>query len=516
MFRHRPLIFILLCLLASACGGRETDPQPGETLVRLADDEIKSLDPHSISDLASLRIAADQFEGLTRYTADGGVEPGLARSWTTSADGLIWEFALREGLTFSDGEPITAQTFAAVFARLTEPGTAAPTASLFGAIETVQAAGPGHVTITLAYPYPALLELLAHPAMAALPLHRIAAAGERWTGERPLVTSGPYRLTDWTLNDRALLERNPHWHEGAAPIARIAWRPVDDSLTAMRIFLAGGADIAGEFPSTRLEWLRANRGAATRVAGYRGAYYFAFNTRRPPFDDVRVRRALSLAVDRPWISDELLAIGTAPAWGVIPPGLSGLEPIAPQGQRMTRRARLDEARRLLAEAGYGPRNPLRFDIRFNSAAEHRRISVALAAMWEPLGVDARLFNSEATLHFAALRRGDFTLARSGWIGDISAPENFLDVHRSDAGAINYSGYANPGYDAALDRALAEPAPEARARLMRSAEAILVRDAPVLPIYYYVSRSLVGPRVSGWIDNAANVHPSRTLLLSEPQ
>jgi len=506
-------IAILFFLLIAGCSGQDGNPLPSDMLIRLADDEIKSLDPHSVSDIASLRVAADQFEGLTRYAANGEIEPGLAASWSASNDGLIWEFTLREGLTFSDGEPIAAPLFGAVFARLRDPATAAPTASLFDAIETVEASGAHRVTVTLAYPYPALLELLAHPAMAALPLHRVTEIGEDWTGERPLVTSGPYRLTDWTLNDRALLERNPYWHEGAAPIAQIEWRPVDDSLTAMRIFLAGSADIASEFPSTRLEWLHANRPKATRVAGYRGAYYFAFNTRRPPFDDVRVRRALSLVVDRRWISEELLAIGTTPAWGIIPPGLSGLDPILPDTEAMTSTARLTEARRLLSAAGYGPDNPLSFDIRFNSAAEHRRISVALAAMWEPLGVEARLFNSEATLHFAALRRADFTLSRAGWIGDISAPENFLTVHRSDAGAINYSGYANLEYDAALDRALAEPDLATRAQLMRAAEAILVRDVPVLPIYYYVSRSLVGPRVSGWINNPANVHPSRTLLLT---
>ncbi|QIG81186.1 peptide ABC transporter substrate-binding protein [Stakelama tenebrarum] len=502
MFSRREINLATLSLLAlGGCARGGEDGDDGTAIIRLSDDEVKGLDPQKVSDLTSLRVAADQFEGLMRYTGTGEAEPGLAAA--PECDGLIWRFALRPGLRFSDGAPITPEHFARGWQRLQASETASPTASLFDGIVSVTAQAPGNVVVRLSRPIPHLPYLLAHPAMAALPLHRIAAAGDRWTSDRPLVTSGPYRLTRWRLGDRIALEANPAWHGGAPAAPRIDWHPAEDKLAALRRFRGGMADTVSDIPPTRLNWARKALPGAVHVHPYAGTYYFAFNTRRPPFNDSRVRQALSMAVDRRWIARDLLGTGEEAATGLVPPALGGIN-ADPLGNDP------DRIRHLLSAAGYGPESPLRFTIRFNSGGDHRRIAVALAAMWRPYGVEAQLLNSEAQLHFAALRTGDFQLARSGWIADVPAAENFLAVHRSDAGAINYSGYADREYDRLVDAGMAGDD-----AALRAAELRLQRAAPILLLHFYVSRSLVAPDIGGWQDNGMNIHPSR-LLNREPR
>jgi oligopeptide transport system substrate-binding protein len=507
----RWLLFPVLILLA-ACGPLELPQRVADqgTLIRLTDSDSRGLDPQMVSDLASTRIAADQFEGLTRFDAAGRPEAGLAESWTISRDGKSWRFRLRPDLRFSDGAPLNASVFPAALARIRNETSGSPHGALFGVIDRIEASDEETVTVILKNPFPELPALLAHPAIAALPFHQIDRLGDKWTAERPLVTSGAYRLTDWKLNQQLKLEANPRWHGGKPVTAKLIWRPMDNMNSAMRLVLAGGADIGSDYPPARHHWLKAEYPQMVRSHAFLGTYYFAFNTRKPPFNDVRVRRALSLAIDRDWIAGKMVNAGNVPAWGLLPPGLGGGERSKTRWDSAPRGKRLAEARRLLAEAGYGPVRPLSFEIRFNSSTEHRRAAVAMATMWRDIGVEAKLLNSESSLHFDSLKRADFQFARSGWIADLPAPENFLAVHRSDAGAQNYSGYANPVYDAALDTALAEPEPRLRAMKMAHAEAMLLRDMPILPLYHYTSRALVQPHVTGWQDNAGHIHPSRTL------
>jgi oligopeptide transport system substrate-binding protein len=504
---------LLLCLL-SACSNGAQNGAPDEqgVLIRLSDSDSRGLDPQMVSDLASTRIAADLFEGLTRFDANGRAEAGLAESWTISADGKVWIFHLRDSLKFSDGTELNAAVFPAAFARINDKDSGSPHGALFGVVDAVEAPNAQTVLIKLKNPFPELPALLAHPAMAALPFHRITAAGDKWTSDRPLVTSGAYRLIDWKLNQQLRLEANPLWHGGAPVTETLIWRPMDNMNSAMRLVLAGGAHIGSDYPPARHHWLKAQYPELVHSHPYLGTYYFAFNTRKPPFDDVRVRQALSMAIDRNWLARKMVDAENEPAWGLLPASLRGGTPYIPDWAGWYPPKRMAEARSLLRRAGYGPKNPLRFEIRFNSSTEHRRAAVAMATMWRELGVEAKLLNSEASLHFDSLKRADFQFARSGWVADLPAPENFLAVHRSDTGIQNYSGYANAAYDAALDTALAEPEPKARVALMRRAEAILMADMPIIPLYYYSSRALVRPNVTGWRDNDAHTHPSRTLGL----
>ncbi len=507
-------LLLLLFIITSCDSNEDRQNRSPDELIRLSDAESRGLDPQLVSDLASIRIAADQFEGLTRFDGRGDAIPGLAESWAVSKDGLTWTFKLRPNLLFSDGAQIDAKVFGKALNRIRKKSSGSPHEALFAVIAAIDVPNSRQVVVQLHNPFPQLPALLAHPAIAALPFHLIETQGEAWTAARPLVTSGPYRLMDWSLNQSVQLASNPNWHAGKPATSKIKWQPMDNKQSGMRMMLSGAADVSSDFPDNRFEWLKANHPSLVHSNAFLATYYFAFNTRRPPFNDVRVRRALAMTADRQWMASKMITTGNEPAWGLLPPGIAPGQANAPEWKSWTKQQRTREARRLLSAAGYGPNKPLTFEIRFNNSSEHRRAAVVLATMWRDLGVQARLLNSEASLHFDSLKRGDFALARSGWVADLPAPENFLAVHRSDSGPQNYSGYANAAFDSSLNAAMAEPDIALRVVKMRQAESILLEDLPILPLYFYVTKAMVQPNVSGWQDNIANVHPSYTLAKTE--
>lgn len=503
---------LLFAVMLAACSG-DRDALPQGTLVRLSEADVRSLDPIVLTDIVSARIAMDQFEGLTRYNGKGEVVGALAESWSASPNGLSWTFRLRPDLRFSDGEPITAALYPELFKRIGDEKNPSPHYLLYTAVAAIEAPDPGTVVIRLKQPFPELPALFAHQSMAAVPLHRIAKLGDRWTAERPMVVSGPYRVTDWVLNRRILTQANPLYYGGKPRIAKVMWRPMDDRLSSMRTFLAGEGDIAQDFPANRAPYINARAPGSVHVFPMYGTFFISLNTRKAPLDNRDLRLAMALTVERGWIV-KMLESGNPPAWGMIADGMSGLKGFKPEWADWSRDRRLATARALMSRAGYGPDRRLTLEMRFATSPAGRRLAVALQQMWAPLGIDLTLLNSEAQIHFATMQLGDFQTAVSGWLADLPAPENMLAIHRVDAGPANYSGYASRDYVRLLDAAMDEAGPSARAAKMRVAEQRLIADMPIIPVYSYSARALVGPRVVGWNDNLADMHPSVDLALTQ--
>jgi oligopeptide transport system substrate-binding protein len=534
-WKHLAALAVAALLGSCAPGGGDiavNDTRAADTLYRVNDDEIQSLDPHKISTIVDSRVAKDLFEGLTSYGQDGSVVPGLAESWTVSPDGKTWTFRLREGLRFSDGAPITSADVIFSVRRLLAPATASAYSSILYPVQGAEEANKGKapmdaiavrapdartVVYTLKKPFPAFSELLAHSSQVVVPRHKVEADKD-WARADRIVSSGAFRMVRWQLQDHIELAKNPYYHNARkVALAKVRYIPISDDQTAIRKMRAREVDIVGDFPTQRLPLLREQIPDAIRLADWRGTYYFAFNTRKPPFNDIRIRQAMSMAIDRRILTDEVFRIGNKPAYSMVPPGLGGYgTALKPAWADWPMDKRLAQAKRLMAAAGYSPERPLEVELKYNTDEDHKRASLTLMQLWKPLGVRIRLLNSEASVHFAGLKSADFILARSGWIADFNAAENMLFLFECGTGQLNYTGYCNQEYDAAMARAYAEPDPAKRNALFRVAEAMIVRDTPGLFLYFYRTKNLVSPDVQGWIPNYANEHPSKYLTVKRQQ
>jgi ABC-type oligopeptide transport system substrate-binding subunit len=490
------------------------------------------LDPQRTATVVEADVDYDVFEGLLTYDAAGALVPGIAESWKVGADGLRYVFTLREA-KWSNGDPVVAADFVYSFRRLLDPATGAQYANLFYVLANGEAVNKGilkpdalgvkaldarTLEIDLARPTPYILGLLAHQTAAPVNPGNVEKYGKDFVRPGHLVSDGAYVLSDYVPNDKIVLTKNPNFHDAAnVRIDREEILPLEDRSAALRRFEAGEIDSYPDVPADAIPFIREKFKSEFHLSPSLGVFYFAFNTRKPPFDDPRVRNALSMVVDRDFLADKIWGGAMLPGDSLVPPGIDDYgPPVTSAFHDLSPIEAEDKARELLRAAGYGPGGkPLHVEIRFNTSENNKATAVAIADMWKELGVTTSFVNTDLKTHYALLRDGgDFDVARAGWIGDYSDPQNFLVLAKSDDVALNYCHYSNPAYDALLAKAETERDLGARAKILRAAEAMLLADQPIMPLMFYSSRNLVSSRVAGWKANLLDRHLTRYLSIEK--
>jgi oligopeptide transport system substrate-binding protein len=521
----RATIVALCALTLSGCdalGSGASTPLGGATGRELAErqvlhlgngTEIQTLDPHRGEEVQGANVMRDLYEGLVNEGPTGEPERGAAESWTVSDDGRTYVFALRRSGRWSNGDPLTAHDFVYSFRRGADPKTLSVYTFILSPIENADEIAAGRlpperlgvralddytVEIKLAHATPYFLGLLSH-AMT-YPVHRASLEkyGIRFTRPGNLVSNGAFKLDEWVVQGHIKLVRNPYyWENDKTILDEVYFYPTENVPAELQRFRANDLDYTYVIPAAQVKWIRENIPDELVTEPYLGSYYFGFNTTKPPFkDNPKLRRALSLAVNRKVIAEQVIGRGEIPAFGWVPAVIhyksqQMVEAAWTQGEREA------EAKRLYAEAGYSEQNPLRTEIIFNTHEDHRRISVAIAAMWkEVLGVETTISNQEWKVFLDTRNQKIKTqVFRSGWIGDYNDAFTFAEILRSTAGQ-NDTGYANPEYDRLLDEAQAELDLDRRAALLEEAERVMLADMPIIPLYYYVSTHMIKPWVQG--------------------
>ena len=517
----RIILSIIWLLIAS--------PVTAQTLERGNGPEPSTLDAHKCPEVACGNILRDLYEGLVTKDGKGRLIPGTAERWEVSSDGRLWTFHLRDNLKWSNGESLTADDIVRSFQRAFTPMTAAPFAEHFEAIENageimrgekspsqlgVSSPDPRTVVIKLKRSA-ALLQLLTLPTAYPVYLPGVKKFSAQHTRPGNLVSNGAYRLQAWTPQSFAKLERNPNFREPAY-IPNVRYHVTEDASSELKRFESGGLHITETLPPQPLIALKKKYGTQLRISPYLGSFWFGFNLTQAPLKNNRaLREALSLAIDRDKLTRYITGFDEQAAYAVVPPGTADYSPVALNWSKLTQVERDSLARKKLLEAGYDKNKPLDIELRYNTSTPHRRLSLAVAAMWrDVLGIKVRLRNEEWKVFVNNRKQKTITqVFRGGWIADVNDPRNFLSNFQS-GNVVNWSGLNDKQYDLLMQQADAAATPQKRAALMQNAEIRLLSEHAVVPVYFYVSKHLVSPQVTGYEANLLDHHPSRFLRLRE--
>jgi ABC-type oligopeptide transport system substrate-binding subunit len=504
---------VLVCLIG-------VPPAVAERVLRIADmGEPETLDPHKAVLDADTHVLWNLFEGLVVLDPKGNAAPGAAESWSVSEDGLVYRFKLRTNAKWSNGEAVTAKDFVFSFRRVEDPKSNSRAAEILYPIRNAEEVNTGKldvtalgvaapdertVEITLKAPAPYFLQLLT--VTQAMPVHeKTVRLGEDWVKPGNMVSNGAYMLDDVKPSSHVRIVKNPHyWDAGKVAIDAVLFDPNDNLATRLKRYRAGEFDILyGGVPQDQLSWVRQNMPKELHVAPYAMVIFYIFNTTKPPFNDQRVRQALSMAINREVLVEKITQGGELPAYGLVPDGIANYMSQKASWAKRSQAERDAEAIRLMSEAGYGPRKPLNLRLSLSQLAGIKQTAVAVAAMWKKLGVNVEHLVSEGKVNTENLRQGDFEVGSWGWTANYNDARDYLWAWQTSTKTENFPRFSNADYDRLMGEASVAGDQGKRAQLLEQAEQILLREMPILPLYVRVSKNLVSTRVKGWEDNLFN-------------
>jgi oligopeptide transport system substrate-binding protein len=507
--------------------------------------EIQTLDPASVTGVPEGRVMRMLHEGLViSHPKTLEPMPGLAERWEISPDGLVYTFHLRRDARWSNGDPLDARDLMWSYERFLHPETAAEYAYELWYVKgaraftrevdasgqplhpfsTVGITAPDDLTVRfeLAAPTAFFMEILAHYANAPVNRKCIEQAQRRfprtwrqeWVKPENLVCNGPYVVELRRINDRLRVRKNPHyWNQGEVAFETIDVLAIESYTTMLNMYLTGEVHMIDRLASNVVQDMLPREDFTPEP--YLGSYFYRVNVTKPPLDDKRVRRALALMIPRRAICEKITKSGQLPTYSLVPPGLSGYSRASmahaaqdPQlDEAAAAAADRAEAHALLAAAGYGPgaRPFPTIELHYNTSEVHRDIAIVIADAWSrELGIDAKLLNQEWKVYMDTQKNVGYDVSRSAWIGDYADPNTFLDIWVT-GGENNRTGWSNADYDRLVREAARELDPARRLALLAEAEALLLDELPILPVYSYSTQDVYAPRLGGFYNNLKDHH-----------
>jgi len=515
--RLKALLPVACAILLAACGSGESNVVKGnrEGILHFGNgSEPQGLDPYVVTGVPEDHILRAIFEGLAvknPYTLEP--EPGVAQSWDISEDGRVITFHINPEAKWSNGDPMTAHDYVWSWERALNPAMGNLYAYMLFPVKNAEAYATGEITdfeqvgvkaldgltleVTLNERTPYFLQLMDHYSTFAVHRPTIEKFGNKtdrftpWTRVENIVSNGAFRLKDWQLNRRIEVEKSAtYWDRDRVRLNGVVFYPTENNVSEERMFRVGQLHYTGTVPLDKVPAYRAMENSPYVQATYLGTYYLLLNTKRSPTDNLKLRWALSLAIDRDKLNATVLQGANVSAYSITPPDTMGYFP--PKLFHYDP----DRARQLLAEAGYpdGKGMPP-LEMTYNTSESHRKIAIALQQMWkDALNIRVTLSNMEWKVYLDAVTQMQFQIARRGWVGDYVDPNNFLDLFIC-GGGNNNTGFCDPRYDdLVLRQAPQAKTLEGRFAAFHAAETLLMEQMPIIPIYTYTSQHLVQPSV----------------------